>query len=71
MEGLMIFSKERASPITQEERESRREEVDTASRSVRLEGFILDPDIVALNERYVAGELTSEELTAAIKKAVD
>jgi hypothetical protein len=34
-------------------------------------GFILDPDIVALNERYVAGELTSEELTAAIKKAVD
>jgi Antitoxin VbhA len=37
---------------------------------MRPEGFVLDADIEALNQRYVNGELTSEELTAAIKRAV-
>jgi hypothetical protein len=66
-----MFWKKTVKPsITPEEQASRRKAVDTASGSLRLEGFILDPDIVALNERYVAGEFTREELTAAIKKAV-
>ena len=56
--------------ITDEERARRQKAVTTARDSVRLEGFELAPDIDALNARYVAGELTSEELTAAIKRAV-
>ncbi len=48
----------------------RQKAVDYARNSVRLEGFVLDPDIGALNQRYANGELTSDELTAAIKCAV-
>ena len=57
-------------PISDEERRSRQKAVDYARGSVRLEGFILGPDIDALNQRYVEGELTSDELTAAIMRAV-
>lgn len=57
-------------PISDEERRSRQKAVDYARGSVRLEGFILGPDIDALNQRYVEGELTSDELTAAILRAV-
>ena len=53
-----------------DERSRRQKAVDYARGSVRLEGFVLDPDIEALNARYVAGELTSDELTAAIKRAL-
>ena len=56
--------------ISDEERRSRQKAVDYARGSVRLEGFILGPDIDALNQRYVEGELTSDELTAAILRAV-
>ena len=56
--------------ISDTERNRRQNAVDYARASVRLEGFVLDPDIEALNARYVNGELTSEELTAAIKRAV-
>ncbi len=53
-----------------DERHRRQKAVDDARGSVRLDGFVLDPDIEALNQRYVDGELTSDELTAAIKRAV-
>ena len=56
--------------ISDDERQRRQKAVDYARGSVRLEGFVLDDDINALNQRYVDGELTSEELTAAIKHAV-
>ena len=56
--------------ISEEERARRQKAVNTSRDSVRLEGFELAPDIEALNARYVAGELTSQELTAAIKRAV-
>ncbi len=56
--------------ISDDERRRRQKAVDYARGSVRLEGFVLDEDIKALNQRYVDGELTSEELTAAIKHAV-
>ena len=56
--------------ISDDERHRRQKAVDYARASVRLEGFTLDADIEALNQRYVAGELTSAELTAAIKHAV-
>ncbi len=57
-------------PITDDERRRRQRAVDYARGSVRLEGFVLGDDINALNQRYVNGELTSEELTVAIKRAV-
>ena len=56
--------------IPDDERRRRQKAVDYARGSVRLEGFVLDDDINALNQRYVDGELTSEQLTAAIKRAV-
>jgi hypothetical protein len=57
-------------PISDDERARRQTAVDYARGSVRLEGFVLDADIEALNDRYLNGELTSEQLTAAIKRAV-
>jgi hypothetical protein len=57
-------------PFAKAERVRRQKAVDYARGSVRLEGFVLDAHIEALNQRYVNGELTSEELTAAIKCAV-
>jgi len=41
-------------------------EVNFARGSVRYEGGILSDEIENLNARYVAGEITSDELTAAI-----
>ena len=40
--------------------------METARASSQLSGFEPDPAVEALNARYVAGELTSDELTAAI-----
>ncbi len=56
--------------ISDDERRRREKAVAYARGSVRLEGFTLDADIEALNQRYILGELTSDELTAAIKRAV-
>jgi hypothetical protein len=53
-------------PVTDAERLRRQKAVEYARGSAWLEGFVLDADIEALNQRYVNGELTSEELTAAI-----
>ncbi len=36
--------------------------IDVARASCRLEGLELSPAAVAVTERYVAGELTSEQL---------
>ncbi len=56
--------------ITEEERARRQKAVNTGRDSVRLEGFHLPSAVEALNARYVAGELSSDELTAAIIQAV-
>ena len=53
-------------PLSDEERARRRKAVETARRSMQLSGFELDAETQALNARYVNGELTSDELTAAI-----
>ena len=57
-------------PIGDEERARRQAAVDFARTSMRLEGLIVDLDIEDLNERYIRGELSSDELTREIKKAV-
>ncbi|WP_267389748.1 antitoxin VbhA family protein [Sphingomonas sp. GC_Shp_3] len=52
--------------ITSEERARRQAEVDFARGSVRYEGGTLPDEIERLNIRYIAGEIDSRELTAAI-----
>jgi hypothetical protein len=52
--------------VSEAERARRLSEVNFARGSVRYEGGILSNEIEALNARYVAGEITSDELTAAI-----
>lgn len=52
--------------ISEAERTRRANEVNFARGSVRYEGGILAAEIEQLNARYVAGEIDSDELTAAI-----
>jgi hypothetical protein len=54
--------------ISEEERQRRIEATNSARGSVRLEGFIVDDEVEALTARYIDGELTTEEHTAAILK---
>ncbi len=55
-----------APAISEAERARRLREVNFARGSVRYEGGILSDEIENLNARHVAGEITSDELTAAI-----
>ena len=52
--------------IDQTEQARRQREVDFAQGSVRYEGGILSDEIERLNARYIAGEIDSDALTAAI-----
>lgn len=54
--------------ISDAERARRQEAIDFARGSVRLEGFILSPAVEELNRRYIEGEITSEEHSAAIRE---
>lgn len=56
--------------LSQEEQQGRRKAVETARRSNQLSGFEPEPAVEALNARYIVGELTSDELTAAIQRLV-
>ena len=51
--------------INEQEKARRKAEVDYARGSVRYEGVILCEEIETLNERYINGELTSDEHTKA------
>lgn len=51
-------------------RAARQKAIDFARASVELEGFTLSPEVEAINRRYIAGELTGDEHSAAIKAAV-
>lgn len=52
--------------IDEDERIRRQHEVDFARGSVRYEGGVLTDEVERLNARYIAGEIGSDELTAAI-----
>jgi hypothetical protein len=52
--------------ISEDESVRRQREVDFARGSIRYEGGILSGEIERLNASYVAGEISSNELTAAI-----
>ncbi|WP_343044540.1 antitoxin VbhA family protein [Sphingomonas hominis] len=53
-------------PISEAQSIRRQQEVDFARGSIRYEGGTLSTEVEGLNARYVAGEIGSEELTAAI-----
>jgi hypothetical protein len=53
--------------ISAEERARRKASVDYARGSVRLEGVVLSTFVEEMNRRYIDGEITGEQLTAAIK----
>ena len=52
--------------LSSDELARRRKAVETARVSSQLSGFEPDPEAEALNARYITGELTRDELTAAI-----
>jgi hypothetical protein len=54
-------------PITDQERTERQGRVARAIASVRLEGLEPSDAARAIFDRYVAGELTTEEMTAEIR----
>lgn len=53
-----------------EEREARLRAINVARGSVRLEGFVLSPEVEEINRRFIDGELTGDEHIAAIKDIV-
>ena len=46
----------------------RRDAVNFARGSVRLEGFVLSPEAEAIFQRYIVGLLSEDRLTPAIKE---
>ncbi|HUB43982.1 MAG TPA: antitoxin VbhA family protein [Acetobacteraceae bacterium] len=56
--------------LSPEERARRKAAIDYARVSMRLEGFILDAETEELNRRYIDGEITSAEHSAAIRASV-
>jgi hypothetical protein len=55
--------------ISADERATRQREVDFARGNVRHEGGILSDEIERLNASYIAGEIDSDMLTAAILRS--
>lgn len=62
----VITPKKPEAKISAEEMERRKAAVDYARGSVRLEGFVVSPFAEEMNRRYINGEITRQELTAAI-----
>jgi hypothetical protein len=54
--------------ISAKERARRKAAIDYARGSVRLEGFVLNAAVEDLNRRYLDGEITSVEHSAAIRR---
>lgn len=57
--------------IRAEEHAKRQRAVDFARGSVRLEGFVLGPEVEELNRRFIEGELTSGEHVAETRRLYD
>jgi hypothetical protein len=55
------------SGISAEERGKRQRAIDFARGSCRFEGLIPAPEGEEINQRFIEGELTMEEATAAAK----
>lgn len=57
-----------ADPIDDLERLQRLEAVNYGRATVALEGFVLNEEVEQLCERYIACEITSDELTLAVER---
>lgn len=57
--------------LTDAQRGQRKAAIDFARGSVRLEGVVLSAEIERLNQRYIDGELSSQEHTALGLQLVD
>ena len=64
---MNVYRQIKTQPISADEAAHRLRSVEFARGSVRYEGFTLSPEVEAINRRYVAGELTSDEHVEAIK----
>jgi hypothetical protein len=53
--------------LNDQERIRRQNAINFARGSVRLEGFVLDPGVEAINQQFIDGELDWEEHGAAIR----
>jgi len=51
--------------------DARRRAVDEARASFRLEGIVLSAEIEALNERFIAGHISLDELVEKVFKATE
>ena len=49
------------------ERAKRKKAIDSARASIELEGFTLSPEVEAINQRYIDGEIDGDEHVAAIR----
>lgn len=54
--------------ISAEERARRKAAIDYPRASVRLEGFAVSPEVEELSRRYIEGEITTAEHSAAIRR---
>ncbi len=54
--------------ISEKEKENRRDAFDHAKISVRLEGFIIPKNVEMIHERYINGEITSEDRFTELDK---
>jgi hypothetical protein len=64
--GVPVSDEAEMPKISDAERAKRQEAIDYARASVRLEGFALSAEYEALTARYISGEITRKELTAAV-----
>jgi len=51
--------------------DARRRAVDEARASFRLEGIVLSPEIEDLNRRFIAGEISLDEIVQQVLSAAE
>jgi hypothetical protein len=67
--GMHLDQLTPAAPLISAEESARRKAaIDYARGSVRLEGFVLDAEVEQLNQRYISGEISGDEHSAAIRR---
>lgn len=68
---MSAISKPVSMSISAQERATRQKAIDFARASVELEGFTLSPEVEAINQRYIDGELSGDEHITAIRALHD
>ena len=66
--STLTIQDSKSTPSDVAEQERRRFAVETARGNQRAEGIHVTPRLRALQERFIAGELSSEEVIAELKR---